>query len=82
MDDHWHEPLANVITPKSGPLPQIMSLIDARRALLELPQGYLKRAYWLTAGRALMTAATTGESRDIEWAYEAIVAALVKEGWL
>lgn len=83
MDHHWHEPLANVITPKRGPLPQMVSLIDANRALIgELPQGYLKRAHWLRAGRALVTAAKTGASRDIEWAYEAIVAALIKEGWL
>ena len=81
--DHWQRPLPYVITPKSGPLPQMLSLIDANRALLgQLPRGYLKRAHWLRAGHALVTAAETGGSREIEWAFEALVAALDKEGWL
>jgi hypothetical protein len=81
--DHWDKLLPNLITPKSGPLPQMASLIDANRALIRrLPQGYLKRAHWLRAGHALMTAAETGRSIDAAWAYEAIVAALDTEGWL
>ena len=81
--DHWDEPLAYVITPKSGPLRKMVSLLDANRALIgELPKGYLKRAHWLRAGQALVTAAETGGSKDIEWAFEAIVAALDEEGWL
>jgi len=80
--DHWDEPLTYVITPKSGPLRKMVSLLDANRALTgELPKGYLKRAHWLRAGQVLMTAAETGVSRDIEWAFEAIVAALAEEGW-
>jgi hypothetical protein len=81
--DHWDEPLTYVITPKSGPLRKMVSLLDANRALIgELPRGYLKRAHWLKAGQALVTAAGTGGSRDFEWAFEAIVAALDEEGWL
>jgi len=83
MELHWHKPLTNVITPKRGPLPQMVSLIDANRALIgELPHGYLKRAHWMRAGRALMMAANTGGDKDIAWAYETIVGALVKEDWL
>jgi hypothetical protein len=79
----WQKPLVGVITPKSGPLPRMVTLIDANRALVgELPQGYLKRPHWLRAGKALVTAAETGQSSDVERAYEAIVAALDEEGWL
>ncbi len=81
--DYWDKPLTYVITPKSGPLRKMVSLLDANRALIEeLPKGYLKRAHWLRAGKALVTAAETGKSRDIECAFEAIVAALDGEGWL
>ena len=79
----WQKPLVGVITPKSGPLPRMVTLIDANRALVgELPHGYLKRPHWLRAGKALVTAAETGQSSDVEYAYEAIVAALDEEGWL
>ena len=81
--DYWNKPLTSLITPKSGPLPQMASLLDANRALIDkLPRGYLKRAHWLRAGQALLTAAETGESGDIEMAFEAIFEALSKEGWL
>lgn len=81
--DYWDKPLPLAIMPKSGPLPLMVSLLDANRALIDkLPKGYLKRAHWLSAGQALLTAAETGESRDIELAFEAILSALDKEGWL
>jgi hypothetical protein len=80
--DYWDKPLTHVITPKNGPLPQMTSLLDANRAIIgNLPQGYLKRAHWLTAGQALVTAAETGKSSDIELAFDSIVAALEEEGW-
>jgi hypothetical protein len=41
-----------------------------------------KRPHWLRAGKALVTAAESGQSSDVERAYEAIVAALDEEGWL
>jgi hypothetical protein len=57
--------------------------VTAQPALItDLPPEYLKRAHWLRAGKALVTAAETGKSRDIEYAFEAIVAALDEEGWL
>ena len=80
--DYWDEPLTCVITPKSGPLPQMYSLLDANRALTgNLPHGFLKRRHWLKAGQALMTAAETGASSDIDRAFETIVIALDEEGW-
>ena len=81
--DSWDKPLTFVITPKSGPLRKMVRLHDAQQALItDLPPGYLKRTHWLRAGKALVTAAETGKSRDIECAFEAIVAALDEEGWL
>ena len=80
--DYWDQPLTCVITPKSGPLPQMSSLLDANRALTgKLPHGFLKRPHWLKAGQALMTAAETGASSDIDRAFETIVIALDEEGW-
>jgi hypothetical protein len=80
--DYWDQPLTCVITPKSGPLPQMSSLLDANRALTgNLPHGFLKRPHWLKAGQALMTAAETGASSDIDRAFETIVIALDEEGW-
>jgi len=81
--DYWDKPLPFVIAPKSGPLPQMASLLDANRALIgNLPEGYLKRPHWLMAGQALVTAAETGELKDIQLAFECIVDALNEEGWL
>ncbi len=81
--DYWDRPLTYVITPKSGPLPQMSSLLDANRALTgNLPKGFLKRPHWLRAGQALVFAAETGDSADIKVAFESIVVALVEEGWL
>jgi len=42
----------------------------------------LRRPHWLRAGQALVVAAETGKPRDVEWAFESIVAALDEEGWL
>ena len=79
----WDTRLTFVITPKSGPLRKMVWLHDAQQALIaDLPPGYLKRVHWLRASACLVSAAETGKPRDIEWAFEAIVAALEEEGWL
>jgi hypothetical protein len=79
----WDTSLTFVITPKSGPLRKMVRLCDAQQALIaDLPSGFLRRAHWLKAGKALVTAAETGKPKDIEWAFESIVAALDEEGWL
>jgi hypothetical protein len=81
--DNWDTHLTFVIAPKSGPLRKMVKLHDVQQALIaDLPPGYLKRAHWLRAGQALVTAAETGKPRDIECAFDAIVAALDEEGWL
>jgi hypothetical protein len=79
----WDTPLTFVIAPKSGPLRKMARLCDAQQALIaDLPSGFLRRAHWLKAGKALVTAAETGKPKDIEWTFESIVAALDEEGWL
>jgi hypothetical protein len=81
--DYWDKLWPLAIMPTSGPLPLMVSLLDANRALIDnLPKDHLKRSHWLKAGQALVTAAETGDSRDIELAFETIVDALVREGWL
>lgn len=48
---HWQKPLGFQITPKSGPMRSMETLLDANQALLhDLPSGYLRRAHWLAAG--------------------------------
>ena len=79
----WDTRLTFVITPKSGPLRKMVRLRDAQQALIaDLPSGFLRRGHWLTAGKALVTAAETGKPKDLEWVFESIVAALDEEGWL
>jgi hypothetical protein len=79
----WDTRLTFAITPKSGPLREMVRLRDAQQALIaDLPPGYLKRVHWLRASACLVSAAETGKPRDVEWAFEAIVAAMVEEGWL
>jgi len=79
----WDTRLTFVIAPKSGPLRKMVRLRDAKQALIaDLPLGYLKRIHWLRAGQALVTAAESGKPKDIECAFESIVAALDEEGWL
>jgi len=80
--DYWHKCFKHPITPKRGPMPQMFSLIDAKRAFLELPQGFLRRPHWLRAGHALLAASQTGRLIDIQWAFDTIVAAVDEEGWL
>ena len=79
----WDTLLTFVIAPKSGPLRKMVRLRDVQQALIaDLPPGFLRRAHWLKAGKALVTAADTGDSEDIKWTFESIVAALDNEGWL
>jgi hypothetical protein len=79
--DYWHKSFKYPITPKCGPMPQMSSLVDARGAFLELPQGFLRRPHWLRAAKALLTASQTGRPIDIQWAFDTLVAAVDEEGW-
>src|SRR4051794_26699442 len=48
----WERRLAFRITPKSGPLATMETLLDANRALTnDFPPGYLRKRKWLEPGK-------------------------------
>ena len=80
---HWHKELAFTITPKSGPLRQMESLLDANHALTyDLPHEFLQRTRWWKAGWLLFKAADTGNEADIWAASNELADALDAEGWM
>jgi hypothetical protein len=80
---HWEKKLAYTITPKSGPMRSMETLLDANHGLSkDLPMGYLKRRHWLEAGRILVEAADTGSVPIIREATEKLLAAIELEGWM
>ncbi len=80
---HWHDSLAYRVTPKSGPLHSMDTLLDANRSIAgHLPGGYLKREHWRNAGWALVRAAESGKRSDVATATEALVLAIESEGWM
>ena len=80
---YWNEKLAYTITPKSGPMRGMETLLDANRAISEdLPRGYTKRHHWFSAGMLLVRASYTGSAADIQKATDAVVNALEREGWM
>ena len=80
---HWTTPLAYTITPKSGPMRRMETLLDANRALTnDLPKGFLKRDHWLAAGKLLVHAAETGRDADIKRATDELLNAVESEGWM
>ena len=80
---HWSKQLTYTITPKSGPMRGMETLIDANRAISEdLPTGFLKRYHWLAAGKLLVHAAETGRNADIKRATDELLNAVQREGWM
>ena len=80
---HWTKELAYRITPKSGPMRSMETLLDANRAISEdLPKGFLKRHQWFSAGALLVRASATGSDADIRKATEAVLKAVEREGWM
>ena len=80
---HWTKELTYTITPKSGPLRRMETLLDANRALsADLPKGFLKRCHWLAAGKLLVHAAETGRDADIKRATDELLNAVEREGWM
>ena len=80
---HWSKHLTYTITPKSGPMRSMESLIDANRAISEdLPKGFLKRYHWLAAGKLLVHASETGRDADIKRATDEVLNAVQREGWM
>jgi hypothetical protein len=80
---YWNEALTYIITPKSGPVRQLRTLLDARSALVQdLPAGGTRRPHWLAAGLQVVAASESGSDEDISAATDALLAALEAEGWM
>jgi hypothetical protein len=80
---HWQKPLVFRISPKSGPMRSMDTLLDANQALLhDLPKGFLRRSHWLAAGNLLVKAAESGGDADIEEATDELLKAIESEGWM
>jgi len=80
---YWNRALTYWITPKSGPIRSMETLLDANHALSrDLPRTFLKRPHWLGAGGLLVRAAETGRDKDIRRATDGLVKAIEIEGWM
>jgi hypothetical protein len=80
---HWQKELAYTITPKSGPMRRMESLLDANRALVQdLPPGLIKKPHWHRVGNLLVRAAESGRAADILEATENLLNEIDHQGWM
>ena len=80
---HWTKQLAYTITPKSGPMRRMETLLDANRAVSnDLPRELFKRDHWLAAGKLLVHASETGAAADIQRATDELLKVIESEGWM
>jgi hypothetical protein len=80
---HWNTELAYFVTPKSGPMRPMRTLVDVNRALLDdLPFVARLRPHWAAVARLLLIAADTASTIDVRLATDALVRALEVEGWM
>jgi hypothetical protein len=80
---HWQKELAYTITPKSGPMRRMETLLDANRAFVQdLPRALFKKPDWLRVGKLLVLAAETGRPTDIREATEKLVEVIDRHGWM
>jgi hypothetical protein len=80
---YWRKDLAYRVTPKSGPMRSMQTLLEANEALIrDLPAGWLHREHWRDAAQLLVKAAKTGDDADIHQATEELVRAIEAEGWM
>lgn len=80
---HHRIELPFFITPKSGPVRPLRTLLDASRALTDdLPHGVRRRPHWRRAGWLIVRAIETGEERDLRDVAEALLRAIDREGWM
>jgi hypothetical protein len=80
---HWQMELAYTITPKSGPMRRMESLLDANRALVQdLPPGLIKKPRWHRVGNLLVQAAESGQAADILEATETLLSEIDHQGWM
>ena len=79
----WNKELTYWITPKSGPMRGMATLIDANHALSrDLPSGYLKRVHWTDVANLLVQAAESGHDDDVRIATDELLRAVEQEGWM
>lgn len=79
----WNTELAYFVTPKSGPMRAMRTLVDVNRALLDdLPFVSRLRPHWAAVARLLLIASDTGSTIDVRLATDALVRALETEGWM
>ena len=79
----WTRELTYTITPKSGPMRSMETLLDANRALsYDLPRGFLKRDHWLAVGELLVHASESGAQADVQKATDELLKAVETEGWM
>jgi hypothetical protein len=75
--------LAYWITPKSGPVRPLRTLRDVNRAMLDdLPPERGRQRHWLRARLLVRTAAESADEQDVLVATDALLHALVAEGWM
>jgi hypothetical protein len=80
---HWQKELAYTITPKSGPMRRMETLLDANRALVQdLPPGLIKTPHWHRIGNLLVNAAESGRAVDILKATDNLVDEIDHQGWM
>src|SRR5687767_5302209 len=79
----WEKPLSFEITPKSGPMRKLVTLMDARSAIVhDLPPRSTKKPHWLRAGMLIVSASESGAHSDIRAATDALADAIDVEGWM
>lgn len=80
---HWDTELTYFVTPKSGPMRPMTTLIDVNRALIDdLPFRARCRPHWAVVVRLLLVAAETGSAIDVRLVTDALVRALEAEGFM
>lgn len=74
----WNTELAYFVTPKSGPMRPMRTLVDVNRALLDdLPFVSRLRPHWAAVARLLLIASDTGSTIDVRLATDALVRAQI-----
>ena len=73
---YWSASLTYFISPRSGPMRRMETLLDANRFT------FLKQPHWRHAGQLLLKAADTGAADDIRAATNVVYSAIEREGWM
>lgn len=79
----WDTELTFYITPKSGPLRPMRTLLDVNRALLDdMTHRERARPRWISVRRLLLIAADTGSPIDVRLVTESLLRVVETEGWM